>query len=358
MSAASRAAIERVPMTVRGAVHFAMPLVAAVVVCANPVGQVLAAETPINFTLDRAMDAASAPLLLALEKGDYKAAGVNVTISPAANSQEAIKRIVSGGYDMGLADLTAFIKFRDAHPKSPVKAVFVVTNRPPFAIIARKSRGIAEPKDLEGKRLGAPAADLSFAHWPIFVHTTGIDPMKVHVENIGAPLREPMLAAGQVDAITGLTFSSYIDLRRSGVPIDDIAVLPMADYGIALYGNAVIVNTAFAERHPDAVAGFLRALVQGMKQTARNPALAIDALFKHTDLSDKPAELERLNLLLRHNMITPEVRADGLGGIDATRFARAIDQIALNYKFQNGKPALADVFDPSFLPSAAERALH
>ena len=61
---------------------------------------------------------------------------------------------------MGLADINALIKYRDAHPKAPVKAVFMVFNRPAYAVIARKSRGIAAPKDLAGKRL-APRSAIS-----------------------------------------------------------------------------------------------------------------------------------------------------------------------------------------------------
>ena len=60
-----------------------------------------------------------------------------------------------------------------------------------------------------------------------------------------------MLAAGQVDAITGSSFTAYIDLKDKGVPVDDIAVLLMADYGVELYGAAIIVNSKFAAEHPE-----------------------------------------------------------------------------------------------------------
>ena len=59
--------------------------------------------------------------------------------------------------DLAVADLNLLIKFRDATPAP--KAVFVVFDKPPSAVIARKSRGLAVPKDLEGKILGAPAGD-------------------------------------------------------------------------------------------------------------------------------------------------------------------------------------------------------
>lgn len=312
------------------------------------------AQTAIRFSLDFAFEGPAAPFLLPLDKGYYKAEGLNVSVSAAAGPREAIERVATGPYEMGLADINVLIKVRDADPQTPVVAVFIYYNRPPFAVIGRKSRGIATPKDLEGKRLGAPAADLAFAQWPIFVKTTGIDAAKVAIENIGGPVREPMLAAGQVDAITGLSYSNFINLTDKGVPADDIAVLLMADYGVELYGNAIIVNRKFAAEHPDAVKGFLRAFVKGLRETMKQPAAAVETVLKRNDGVKKELEVERLKMAIRDNILTPEVKANGYGGIDGARFARAIDQLALTTKF-NAKPKLEDVFDASFLPSAADR---
>ena len=59
--------------------------------------------------------------------------------------------------------------------------------------------------------------------------------------------------------------------------------------------------------------------------------------------------------MIRDNIVTPEVRANGYGGIDRARFARAIDQLALTYKFNGEKPHPDDIFDDSYLPPAADR---
>jgi NitT/TauT family transport system substrate-binding protein len=172
----------------------------------------------------------------------------------------------------------------------------MVYDRPPFSIVSRKSRGVTLPKDLEGKKLGAPAADAAFAQWGIFVQANGIDASKVAIENVGIPIREPMLAAGQLDAITGLSFSSYVNLKDRGVPIDDVVVLMMADYGVDVYGNAIIVNPKFATDHPDAVKGSLRAFVKSLKSTAKDPPAAVDAVVKRNEVAKKDVELERLNM--------------------------------------------------------------
>jgi len=314
----------------------------------------VAAETNIKFSLDFKFEGPAAPFVVPLDKGYYKAENLNVTIDTAAGSLEPINRVASGTYDMGFGDINSLIKFRDANPGTPIKAVFMVYNKPPFSVVGRKSRGVVKPKDLEGRKLGAPAPDGAYAQWPIFVKANNIDASKVTIENVGFPVREPMLAAGQVDAITGFSFSSFINLKDRGVPADDITVLLMADYGVNLYGNAIIVNPKFAAEHPDAVKAFLRAFVKGLKDTVKSPATAVDSVIKRNDVAKKPVELERLQMALRDNFVTPEVKANGYGGIDKARFEKAIEQIGLTYKFK-AVPKTDDIFDASYLPSAADR---
>jgi NitT/TauT family transport system substrate-binding protein len=313
------------------------------------------ADTDIKFSLDFKFEGPSAPFLVPLDKGYYKAEGLNVTVDTASGSLEPINRVASGTYDMGFGDINSLIKFRDANPTVPLKAVFMVYNKPPFSIVGRKSRGISDPKSLEGKKLGAPAPDGAYAQWPIFVEANKIDASKVTIENVGFPVREPMLAAGQVDAITGFSFSSFINLKDKGVPVDDIVVLLMADYGVNLYGNAIIVNPKFAAEKPEAVKAFLRAFVKGLKDTVKSPDTAVDSVMKRNDVAKKPVELERLNLALRDNYVTTEVKANGWGAVDNARFAKAIEQIGLTYKWKNAAPKTEDIFDTSFLPAAADR---
>ena len=315
------------------------------------------AQTPVKFTLDGKVEGSVAPFLVAVDKGGFKAQGVDVTIDPAPTASESITRVASGSYDMGFADINALIKFRDQNPGTPVRAIFIVYNKPAFAIVGRKSRGIGKPKDLEGHKLGAPPADTAYAQWPIFVAATAIDPAKVTILNVGVPVREPMLASGEVDAISGLSFSSAPDLKQRGVPADDVNVLLMADYGVELYGSAVLVNSKFAMDKPEAVTAVLRGLVTGLNETVSNPFVAIESVLRRNDAAVRAVELERLRMAIQDNILTDEVKSNGYGGIDDARFERAIDQLGLAYSFK-AKPKSGEVFDPSFLPAAAERTLN
>jgi NitT/TauT family transport system substrate-binding protein len=330
-------------------------LVLAAAAAAMLNGGSASAQTAIKFSLDFKFEGPSAPFVTAIDKGYFKAEGLDVTIDTAGGSLEPINRVAAGTYDMGFGDINSLIKFRDANPGNPIKAVFMVYNKPPFSIVGRKSRGVTKPKDLEGKKLGAPAPDGAYAQWKIFVQANSIDASKVTIENVGFPVREPMLAAGQVDAITGFSFSSFINLKDRGVPVDDIVVLLMADHGVNLYGNVIMVNPKFAADKPEAVKGFLRAFVKGLKDTVRSPATAVDSVLKRNDVAKKEVELERLNMALRDNITTPETKANGYGGVDMGRLDKSIEQIALTYEFKNARPKGADVFDSSFLPPEADR---
>jgi NitT/TauT family transport system substrate-binding protein len=311
-------------------------------------------EIPVRFALDWRFEGPAAPYTVAIDKGYYKAEGLNVTIDPGSSSVEGINRVASGAYELGFADINSLIKFRDEPRNLPVKAVMMIYDTPAFSIVTLKKTGIRSPRDLEGKVLGAPAADGAFAQWPIFVRANKIDASRVKVENIGFPVREPMLAQGRVDAITGFWFSSFMNLKASGVPHDDIVVLHMRDHGVDLYGNVIIANPDFMRFQPKAVAGFVRATIRGIQDTLANPDAAIDSLMKRNPIAKRDVELERLKMALERNFVTPEVRKSGLGGVDMKRLERSIDQIALTFKFTN-RPKAADVFTEQYLPPRQQR---
>ena len=247
---------------------------AAAVVFAASFGGAAAAQTPVKFALDWKFEGPSAPYFVAIDKGYYKAEGLDVTVDSGPGSVAGIARVAAGTYPLGFFDINSLTRFNNENPDKPLKAVLMVYDSPPFAIVTLSKFGIAKPKDLEGKVLGAPAADGAFAQWPAFVKESGIDASKVKIENVGFPVREPMLASGQVAAITGFSFSSYFNLLEAKVAPADIKVPMMTDYGLVLYGNAVIVNPEFAKANPKLVAGFVKATIKGMQGTVKDPARA------------------------------------------------------------------------------------
>jgi len=312
------------------------------------------AQTPIKFALDWRFEGPATPYFVALDKGYYKAEGLDVSIDPGSGSVEGINRVASGTYQLGFADINSLAKYRDVKTNAPVKAVMMVYDMPAFAITTLKKTGITTPKDLQGKTLGAPAPDGAYAQWPIFVKANDLDASEVKIENVGFPVREPLLVQGKVDAITGFSFSSFFALKANGIKDEDIVVMLMGDYGVNLYGNAIIVNPDFAKNNPKAVEGFLKATIKGIQETIRSPETAIDSLMKVNKIANRDNELARLKMALRDNIVTPAVQKTGIGAVDMQRLADSIDQIGLTFTFTN-QPTAEEIFTAEFLPPAEQR---
>ncbi len=225
----------------------------------------------------------------------------------------------------------------------------MIYDKPPFAVIGRRSLGIETPADLEGSTLGAPPPDGAWAQFPIFAAENGLDMSTITVEPVGFPTREPMLADGAVDAITGFSFTSYLNTERLGVPADDLVTILMADYGVDLYGNVIIVNTDFAAANPDIVEGFLAGVADGWAASIADPASVIPLLIERNPAADPGLEQRRLELSIRDNVATAWVMENGFGVIDDARFDNALAQIATTYEFVT-PPDAALYFTDAYLP--------
>ena len=92
-------------------------------------------------------------------------------------------------------------------------------------------------------------------------------------------LQEQMLLQGQVDASAVFNVTSYMNLVAQKLDPDrDIARFHYADHGIELYSNGVLVSPALLKDRPQAVAGLVRAIHKGVRDTIADPDAAIEAL--------------------------------------------------------------------------------
>lgn len=327
-------------------------VVAATAVCGLSAG----AQTPIKMSLDWRFEAPNSGFLVALDRGYYKAEGLDVTIDPGNGSVDGINRVASGSYDLATADINSLIRYRDNPANPAIKAVFMQMNAPAFAITTLTKSGITKPKDQEGKLLGAPAADGAYANWPAFVKAANVDASKVKIENIGFPVREPMLMQGKVDAIVGFGYSAAVTLSANGYKPEDFKLMYMRDYGLELYGNALLASPKLLSENPEAIRKFVRATIKGYFDVANDPAFALASVLKRNPVTTEAGERMRLGIFLNDNYFTDEVKTNGVGHVDPDRMARAIGQIGDSFKFTN-KPKVDDFYTDAFLPPKAERAV-
>src|ERR1700733_10746693 len=108
----------------------------------------VSAQTPIKFTLDWVFQGPTAPFLVALDKGYYKAEGLDVTMDPGQGSAGAVQRVATGAYQIGFADVNSVMEYNAKNPGKEVMCVFMAYDYAPFGVYALKKSGIKGPKDL------------------------------------------------------------------------------------------------------------------------------------------------------------------------------------------------------------------
>ena len=312
--------------------------------------------TPIKFQLDWRFEGPSALFLHPAAKGYFKDAGLDVTIDAGNGSGGTVTRVASGAYDMGFADMAALMEFHANNPDSPNKpvAVMMVYNNTPASVMAMKKSGITKPADLDGKKLGAPVFDAGRRAFPIFAKAN--DVTGVTWTAMDPTLRETMLMRGDVDAITGFTFTSLLNLEARGAKASDVVVLAYPDYGVKLYGNAIIVSPKLLKENPAAVKAFLVAFTKGAKEVIANPAKAIESVKARDGIVNSELETRRLKMAIDTVIDSPDARAEGFGVVNAARLALMASQVSDAFATKTRVSPDA-VWTDAMLPTKAQLAI-
>lgn len=327
--------------------------VAGLIVCAlaSPTG----AQTPnVKLMLDFSIQGQQSPFVLAAEGGYFARAGVNVEVDRGYGSADAITKVASRAYDMAFADIGALIQFRGKQIGAQVISVFQVYEVAPMLILSLKRSNITKPSDLAGKQLASPPGASSRVMFPLFAAATGLDPSSVSWIDVTPQLRETLLAQGRTDAITTLV-TDLAGLDRLGITENDVAIMRFSDFGVALYGHCILTTAEFAAKNPETVKKVVKGIAEALKAAITDPGLSIAAIKKREPLVDEKVERARLELVIKHAIVTDRVRREGLSAVDPDRMKQTIEMVAKTFNI----PPLdvAAIYRPDYLPPRAELQL-
>ncbi|MBI2880163.1 MAG: ABC transporter substrate-binding protein [Candidatus Tectomicrobia bacterium] len=264
-----------------------------------------------------------APLVAAVEKGFFKAEGLDVKYVRGHGSSDTFKRVGLGSCDIGQAAAGAAVLGRAKGVRG--KLVAMMSHKLEETLYFFADSGIHSPKDLEGKRVtGGPKASSNSLMFPLFARANGVDASKVQMVYMTPGAVISSLASGKVDATIAYHRMVPNYEKAAGQIGKKIKMIVWADNGLDLYSEGIVASDENIATKGDLIVRFLRGQFRGMADSLRDPEGAVELLVKRHPGHSPQASLANLRLV-QEFWFDRLYEKEGLGHINPRKMAGSIE---------------------------------
>jgi NitT/TauT family transport system substrate-binding protein len=258
-----------------------------------------------------------APLYVAIEKGYFREAGIEVefdysfeTDAVALVGADELQFAVVSGEQVLLARAQGL----------PVVYVGAWYQQYPVAVVSKVEQGILEPADLKGVQIGLPGLyGANYIGLEALLFSAGLSDDDVTLDSIGFNQVEA-LATDQEQAVSVYTANEPVQLRSQGYELNEIRV---ADH-VHLASNGLITNEKTIAESPDLVSRMVEVLLRGLADTIANPDEAYEMSKAHVPNLAEADEAVQKEVLARSIELW---KADRLGLSDAQAWSNMQDTL-------------------------------
>jgi NitT/TauT family transport system substrate-binding protein len=303
---------------------------------------------PLSLTLDWIYQGPNVGFMLAKDKGFYREAGLDVTLTPGKGSVSTAQLIASKATQFGFCD--GFVIGSGVAKGMGLRSVGSIYRRNPAAVIVLADSGINVPKDLEGKSVAITAGSAQFQQWPAFLKGAGVDAAKIQVVNLDPAGVGAALISGRVPAIAGFAqgYVPTVEIRGK----KPTRIFWYADYGVTVVSNSIIVHNDLLKNDPELVKAFVTPTIKGFLYGRKNPDEGGATVKKYLPTVD-PAITRREMELSWKTWVTPNTKGKALGWAAEADWADTVSVL----KQYGGVSAPLDahsLYTNEYVPAGAE----
>ena len=230
-----------------------------------------------------------APLYVALDKGYYKAEGLDVQLSEGNGAQNVLKALAAGNEKFGYGPAVAAAQA--VSQGLPVKVVALYQTSAPMGVIAFPDTPLKAPKDIEGKRLAISVGETFGDMIRPFARVNNVDLGQVQLIQMDASARTMQFLTRKIDVMSVYLSNELPQIeKRAGVKFN---VIKVTDFGLNVLGSSMYVSNAFAEQSPETVKKLLRATAKGYRDAMANPKEAARLMEKNMVVPEQPDVLDQ-----------------------------------------------------------------
>ena len=303
--------------------------------------------TDVTLNLDFIALGRHAPWYVALAKGYYKEAGLNVKIIPGQGTAQALQALETDVAQFAFSDVASLVIAR-ARGASTARFVAMNYQKAPYAVFSLDpGANVTRLDQLPGLEIASGAGSFTPKIIEGVMTAHKLDPSTVKYVNVDGAARVGMMLSGKVPAV-----ETYIFARpgiERGLKDKKLATLFFADQGLELYSNGLLVRDAYLKSHPEVVRAFVAASLHGWKDALANPQEAARLEGEYVKGLNPDVVVAEIGIL-RELAVTPEVSRHGYGAIDPAMMKKSLDFVVHNIGIQGTAPPVQDIYTTDFLP--------
>lgn len=268
------------------------------------------AQTKVEVRTDYRFNGYVAPIALAIDRGFYKDAGLDVSVEQGQGSATTVQTVASGVDTFGLADSATAVLGITAQ-NVPVKIVSVYNQTGTMGLIYHpESNWDGDLGTLKDKVVISSAGTADAKLLEPVLASAHMKLSDVELQLVAVNARVPLFLENRAAYLTGFETGDYLRVRSR---LPNAKYMSYAKYGIVAYGIGLIAQNDMIEKNPDLVKKFVRSTQKGWEAAAKDPNAAVTASLKlYPDLS---AELLRdgLKISLEEQLHTPATKGQPIG---------------------------------------------
>jgi NitT/TauT family transport system substrate-binding protein len=303
---------------------------------------------PISFSVDFIIDGRYAPWYVALYKGYYRAAGLDVSIEPGNGSEGVLQRLASGVNQFVFADFGG-LALASANSGAKDKMVAVLYAKPPYAIYSLKREHLTALKDFEGKTIATNTGSPVHALFNILALENHLQPSAFHWIEVDPSTKVQLLATSKVDAAENYIMSQPL-FQKATAAEGGINTFLLSSLGLSTYSNGIVVSDQYLKAHPAIVRAFVQASLEGFRYAFAHPLAAAQLMQAHFPTLSVPV-IEQQIEILKSLAYGPGTAAHGLGYMDPATVVASLRTIAKVYNLKR-IPSPTSLYTNAFLPGS------
>jgi len=327
-----------------GIVKKILASIALTAVCSAPA----LALDKVKFNLAWLPQGSTGGILVAIAKGFYAEAGMDVTAMRGYGGQRTVNEIDQGLFDFGYGDPISVMLNRSQGGKTIM--VGTINTRWPAALcyIDKPDRKIQKLTDLKGMVLGGGAASPLQNIVPAWLQANKLPADYIKVLRLDPSVINASFLEGRIDLAECWEGANKpvleALLKQDG---KKLGAFSYRDANLNLYGNGIVTTEKLIATNPDLVKRFVRATYRGFEYQRSNPKEAAEAIGAQQRLLDKnilQQQISETNLIIAD----PDASNKKLGWMRADRMQSTVDFVRKAFQLDGAiKPG--DIYTNQFV---------